>query len=424
MKRIKYSCILAFVLIFLNACTAEQADIFPKSAAERINNALTENEILLTSAENGWAMQYFPTDVKPGYTLLMKFKTSGIVTVAGKNEYTLKMALEQDSSLYQLIADNGPVLTFNSYNNVLHTFSNPQSPNGYGMEGDYEFMVLKGSENELILKGKKRGVKIIMTKIPATTTWSQYFDELDAMNATILGNHPAPYTFTTPVADYVFSNGPTRIFSILKVGAEINTSTSASFIVTRTGIRFSKEQEMDGKKFQTMNLADDKSSLVSAEDPTLKFVGPDSLAPYFWKDKNVWLINPNLLSAKLKAKYDEVVQSAFTKYNVDKVALSLKYYSARRSFVVVLTLTSGKNKYIGNNDINLTASGIQSISSSEKGTGDRNGRIFYTNLSGFSQLIQLLCGSFNISTQTAINPKDIKFVQQQDAEVWYTVSRQ
>ncbi|MFZ4726916.1 MAG: DUF4302 domain-containing protein, partial [Paludibacter sp.] len=168
MRKIIYFHILAFTAFIFNACSPEQADIFASSSAERMNNAMIDNQTILTSAENGWAMQYFPTDEKPGYTFLMKFGSNKFVTIAGKNEFTIKNELQKDSSLYQLIADNGPVLTFNSYNNILHTFSNPQNPNGYGLEGDYEFMILKSSENELELKGKKRGVKIIMTKIPVT----------------------------------------------------------------------------------------------------------------------------------------------------------------------------------------------------------------------------------------------------------------
>lgn len=424
MKKIEYSCFFVFLAILLNACTLEQADIFPKSSAERLIGSLKENQNILTSAQNGWAMQYFPTDAKAGYNFLMKFKTNGEVTIAGKNEYTLKNAFQQDSSLYQMIADNGPVLTFNSFNAVFHVFSNPQSPNGYGMEGDYEFMILKSAENEIELKGKKRGVEIIMTPIPANMTWPQYFDELEAMNATVLGNHPVPFTLTTPVSDYIFSNGTSRIFSILKAGAEINTITNASFIITRTGIRFSTMQDIDGKKFQIMNLAEDKSALVSAEDNSIKLLGPDSLAYYFWNDRNEWVVNPALLSTKLKSSYDALVQSAINKYKVDKVVLSVKYYAARSSYVVVLNLTGGKNKYIGYNDISLSANTVNSIVSSEKGTGDRNGRTFYSNLVGLSQMIQWLSGSFTISTNTTINPRDIKFIQQQDADVWFTLSRQ
>lgn len=424
MKLRLYLYSLVCTALIMNACTKEQPDLFPKSAAERMNNALLANQNVLTQAENGWAMQYFPTENKQGYTFLMKFKTNSFVNIAGKNEYIPKNEIKQDSSLYELIADNGPVLTFNSFNEVFHTFSNPENPNGYGMEGDYEFMIVKSTENEIELKGKKRGVKIVMTKIPVNLTWTQYFDKLDAMNAAILGNHPAPLSLLTPISKYIFSNGTTRIFNILKQGSEINTATNASFIITQTGIRFSKMQELDGKKFQTLNLSDDNSSLISIEDNTIKLTGPDSLAYYFRNDKNEWIVNSDLLSTKLKVNYDIVVQSAFEKYNANNVSLSIKYYAPRNSFVLVLTLIAGKNKYIGYNDISLDVDGLNAISTAEKGTGDKNGRTFYTNISGLSQLIKSLCSSFNISTNTAINPRNIKFINTQDSDSWFTVSRQ
>jgi len=150
MKKI-INLIVCLVALLLSSCVMEQPDLFTGSPAERLNKALKNDIDSLQHAGNGWAMEYFATTGSAGYTLLVKFSPSGQAVIAGKSELTGNL-LVTDSCLYQMIGDNGPVLTFNTYNKVLHAFSNPVNPDGYGLEGDYEFDVLTTTTNQIIVK--------------------------------------------------------------------------------------------------------------------------------------------------------------------------------------------------------------------------------------------------------------------------------
>ena len=47
------------------------------------------------------------------------------------------------TSQYDIISDMGPVLTFNTYNAILHYFTEPKGSSDVdGMAGDYEFVFM------------------------------------------------------------------------------------------------------------------------------------------------------------------------------------------------------------------------------------------------------------------------------------------
>jgi len=423
-------CLSIFLLI---GCTKNEADIFPYSAAERLNSAMKDDFKVLTDAENGWAMQYFATTKSSGYTLLVKFETSGKATFAAKNEFTLNKQYETDTCLFEMIGDDGPVLTFNTYNKILHVFSNPVDPlgtdklDGSGLEGDYEFVVTKTSVDQLVLKGKKRGTVIILNKIPTNVTWSQYVTDLDAMNTLLFSNNAPTLTTTIANSTYSFSNGANHIFNILKAGAGSTTAVDAPFIVTRTGIRLQESQEIAGVKCQSFNLSDDKSSLVCVENPSLKLVGAEDLAIYFAANLSTWEFVPTELSPNVKAIYDQIVQSCVTKYNATNVKLAIKYntLSTRKSFDLTLTFLLNKTKTTeGNLDIKVAIDQKNTLTISDKSTSDANGKSFYTNVAGLKDMLTLISSGFALSTDASINPRSIKFTQKLNNNTWFTVLAQ
>ena len=78
---------------------------------------------------------------------------------------------ESSKSLYKMSYDDGPVLSFDTGNEVLHYFATPSgsSKNLYGEsglyqahKGDFEFIVMSAKPEEVVLKGKRSGNKILM----------------------------------------------------------------------------------------------------------------------------------------------------------------------------------------------------------------------------------------------------------------------
>lgn len=114
-------------------CVKDEKDLFDLPAAERINAKLQEYSKILQDAPNGWKMEYFP-EIKQsmgGYTYFCTFQNGETVmmgdlslTLAGVDLYP---AGTEITSAYKLISDQGPVLSFDSYNPIFHYFSEPKS---------------------------------------------------------------------------------------------------------------------------------------------------------------------------------------------------------------------------------------------------------------------------------------------------------
>ena len=153
------------------ACQKEGNRIFEDTSAVRMKESLADIAQVLTSSEHGWYLEYLLNEKLSGattgsYSMLVKFDGKK-VTAWGDAEGSA----EPVTSLYKLTADDGPILSFDSYNRVLHYFSTPsgsgtnsigQSGHYQGLGGDFEFMVLKATPDTVLLQGKRGGVEMLM----------------------------------------------------------------------------------------------------------------------------------------------------------------------------------------------------------------------------------------------------------------------
>ncbi|MDR2385171.1 MAG: DUF4302 domain-containing protein [Tannerella sp.] len=169
MKKI-FLILLCILPMMFTSCVKEEEDLFEDSAAVRLQKELLRYQQLLTNAPNGWIMEYF-SDLG-GYIFLCSFNARGEVTVALEGEEGTT------ASNYRLITSDGPVLTFDTYNELFHIFSDPgySPPDGY--MGDYEFIFMEGSAEKIVLSGKKHHNMIVMTPFPANKNWDDYLNEL------------------------------------------------------------------------------------------------------------------------------------------------------------------------------------------------------------------------------------------------------
>lgn len=140
----------------LAGCTSETESLFEGTSADRIEKKLEEAKEILVSAPNGWLMEYYPSTLQfyGGYNVLASFTEDGNVTISAD----IADASQKATSFYNLKEQAGPVLTFDTYNEIFHFFAEPNSgigATGIGMEGDYEFTIMSASKEEIVLKGKK-----------------------------------------------------------------------------------------------------------------------------------------------------------------------------------------------------------------------------------------------------------------------------
>lgn len=233
MKKGLYIAALALIPVLFSACQEEKDPFGGMLPSERMEAALNKLDSTLLSAPYGWEMQYFAKPNTAGYPLLVKFSNNSEVLVAGQNRNTSR-AYQEAVSYYDIREGNGAMLTFETYNEVLHAFVNPENPAGKGQEGDYEFYVdtegYSFGADTLVLLGKKRGTKILMVKLTQEwENWANYFTTLSKVNELTFANN-----IGTEYAIRVNGAGP-----MVKYNEYIFTSDEHSygFVLTPTGMR-------------------------------------------------------------------------------------------------------------------------------------------------------------------------------------------
>lgn len=186
----KYLLLIGLFAATMVACSRDEESLFDKSAAERAQEAIETAFDVLTSNEAGWEVAYFPNleASSKGYNMVWKFNANGKVSATAKNSTTTMNKIMTDSaSTWAVKSDYGPILTFDTYNKVIHAFSDPQE-NGAGLLGDYEFLILKATPEVVILKGKKHSAYSVMRPMK-TTNLEAYFAACAKMQSYLFGNN-------------------------------------------------------------------------------------------------------------------------------------------------------------------------------------------------------------------------------------------
>ncbi|MDR0691913.1 MAG: DUF4302 domain-containing protein [Prevotellaceae bacterium] len=259
--------IVCLALAMLQACVKDEEKVFGASAAERMNEALNNLRNTLVAAPNGWAAEYYPEGDRSmgGYNFLWKFNEDGTVQIAGEVATTNYVTGEAVISHYEVIANRGVLLSFNTYNEVFHFFSEPRGATDVdGYAGDHEFVLRECTPERIVMTGKKRGNILLLTPYDGdASTWETYLKQFKALDE----------KFTAPV--YLVKVDGTvaaiervtrkdRTFQFEYGKAEDNKIVP--YITTPTGIKLYEPLTVNGKTAQYFTFNELEEELVS-EDP-------------------------------------------------------------------------------------------------------------------------------------------------------------
>ena len=348
-KDIRYIAMgVAFATVALAGCSQFQEDnLFDESAALRIEHNAEKLQNILVDAPNGWVLQYYTgrgISVFEGFNLFAKFERSGKVTLAGDHRFLRNGnagKYTEHSSLYELIREDGLVLAFNTWNDVLTPFVDPVAfwaapdilvKDGEGMQGDQNLVVKFMSENQIILRGERYDAEVRLVK--ADRDWQTYIADTKAMKERFTSDEINSYYITAgDQTMYVvgLKNGRYRISERVKNPLKVD---SLSCCFTPYGFRNESVDTLAGHIFQEFKMAEDGSALLS-EDGSVRIIATwdTNLAE---SDEVMWF-DGETLSADLEAKYDQLMAVLET---------ANKVYSPRIG-IGRSALTSGANSVVG-----------------------------------------------------------------------------
>ncbi|KAA6319979.1 hypothetical protein EZS27_030190, partial [termite gut metagenome] len=261
MRKFIYYFFAITAVLLVHSCVQDEKNLFEESAAKRVDKVLSEYDALLTSAPDGWLLEYYSGDeLLGGYTFLCTFK-DGQVSLLSDVETYYHLPGTELTSLYRIISDQGPVLTFDTYNQIFHVFSEPWSDDTDGYEGDYEFVLLKAENDTITLKGKKHGSLLIMSKLQESA--KRYLEKLFTIEEKLVG---VPRMRLFAGGKEFSAAKEERSLTIKYPGenGEIETESTA-FIYTSTGMKLRQPLTINGRTVQEFTL-NEKGDLIGGTD--------------------------------------------------------------------------------------------------------------------------------------------------------------
>lgn len=422
------------------ACNRDEASLFEQSAAERAQTALNTAMDVLTAPENGWEMLYFANPDSRGYNIIVTFDKNGKVTATTKNvmiEYadgngTKKEllvrnapanAIVTDSSTWEVINDYGPIMTFNTYNNVLHAWADPRD-NGDALLGDYEFLILKAEQNYVKLKSKKHSAYCYLYPLKAGVTDAQYFQEVEDMQSNVFANSNV-LRLHFGGKEHMLHKGSTGIFSLTDAGKMPDTEEEDiyPFATRQNGIHlmvpFLTSEDLQ------FTLKDGK--LTSANSSINSIAPAPYVLEYMTLFSGSWVVDISNTCDSIKNTIDVIntkLKEAYPKNKKNASVQGLRIKQTTKNIILVFSYYGSSSKATTDMSyvFDVKREG-NSLKLEYLEPADENAQKTLNAFPDIATLFKTLNGSFSLTSEVAINPsKGIKLENQSTSKVWYNIS--
>lgn len=252
-KIFKLSLLLLTLPLLMTSCLKDDDEVFSDSASQRLQKTLEEARTVLRSSENGWVMDYYVGDDSSygGYAFTVKFDS---LTVTASSELTKGAA----TSYYKLTTDNGPVLTFDTYNDVLHALATPSAGNYEGNHADYEFQIVSATPELVVMRGRRTNNYVYLR--PLTTTPEEYLTKVaDTEKKFVVASLSTDVDGKNVSADLDINNRQASFYST----TDSTFSKSCAFTFTDTGIRLSSTVDAYGKTLSDFSFEPETMTFTS-----------------------------------------------------------------------------------------------------------------------------------------------------------------
>lgn len=452
MKLYKYlvSAVLVGTLAGFSSCKNEEDDIFSASAAQRLDEYKKEYAEALTSNGGRWLMEYFANEDEEGYVFAMTFNKNGSVRMIGQNKWQSYVFVD-DESLWDIIADDGPVLSFNSYNEVLHLFSTPENitgpyaptnpdadpddndidETGTGHGGDYEFVILGLSEDgqTMHLTGKKYLHHIYLHRLDADVN---VFDLLAEYSA-------APQLFDSRFnelslwdraknEEFIISGLSTGIISAYPANGDFVTQTvKGNALLSPDGFRFMNPLEIEcadaenSISVQTFKF-DENGTLTCSENSDI-YIRSRALSYEFTNVKKTWTIDlkdaGGQFATLIQAMKDGFNAQWKGKRDLSKMVLGFEpYEGVVTPYLNILANTTFSRYYM-----DVKAEGAEGVSIRYIDAKDSNGTTFMRYIPAIQEFLDLLSSaSFELSAENILFPTKIKCVSKSNPDNYFYIN--
>ena len=256
MKKFVYICLAA---CFLASCSQEEEAVYGKgnSYAKRTGETSSEYVNLLEGAPNGWLLSMYVGTGQQygGYNYILKFHEGNVTALS-------EATTEEDTSLYTLNFSEKSILTFDTYNKVLHQFVEPSALFPEGKIGDNQLVIQSYENGVFTLKGQRSNNLMTLRKLD--TDAATYLTKIRERQSLFKVSDAYPVTINGKEVDFEIQPSNRQF-----IAREGNTEIKKAYIYTENGFKLYEPITIAGKTFSEFTLSADNSE-ITADDASIK----------------------------------------------------------------------------------------------------------------------------------------------------------
>ncbi len=279
-KILMFTTALGLMVATLPSCLKDDKANFSGSPAARLDEAVKVNKQILESAPNGWSLGYYAgrNYSGPGFTLTLKFK-DGKAYIMGDNKDATTVGVSE----YDVVKDQGVVLTFPTYNSVIHELAGASQGYPEGLQGDYEFSILEANSNFIRLRGKKWKNEMILTPIK-NQTQEEFIQKVLTIREGMTTNN---YHFI--LGKDTLSAGEVNIETRRLTAKINNVSYDLAYNLTDTGLNLSSPIKIGTKEYSSFTWNEADKSFNSGDLSIRLYIPKSHKTIDFWANKT-WIL--------------------------------------------------------------------------------------------------------------------------------------
>ena len=279
-KILMFTTALGLMVATLPSCLKDDKANFSGSPAARLDEAVKVNKQILESAPNGWSLGYYAgrNYSGPGFTLTLKFK-DGKAYIMGDNKDATTVGVSE----YDVVKDQGVVLTFPTYNSVIHELAGASQGYPEGLQGDYEFSILEANSNFIRLRGKKWKNEMILTPIK-NQTQEEFIQKVLTIREGMTTNN---YHFI--LGKDTLSTGEVNIETRRLTAKINNVSYDLAYNLTDTGLNLSSPIKIGAKEYSSFTWNEADKSFNNGELSIRLYIPKSHKSIDFWANKT-WIL--------------------------------------------------------------------------------------------------------------------------------------
>ena len=217
-------------------------------------------------------------DSGPGFTLTLKFK-DGKAYIMGDNKDATTVGVSE----YDVVKDQGVVLTFPTYNGVIHELAGASQGYPEGLQGDYEFAILEANANFIRLRGKKWKNEMILTPIK-NQTQEEFIQKVFTIREGMTTNN---YHFI--LGKDTLSAGEVNVDTRRLTAKINNVSYDLAYNLTDTGLNLSSPIKIGAKEYSSFTWNEADKSFNNGELSIRLYIPKSHKSIDFWANKT-WIL--------------------------------------------------------------------------------------------------------------------------------------